>query len=101
MHNITDAELSVITESKVALILDFWADWCAPCKKLGRDLAEVAASYPDVPVLKVNIDDAPRIAARFGVMSVPSLVILHDGDVAGIHGAVSKRRLKEIFEQLS
>jgi thioredoxin 1 len=97
----SDPILKAISFTSGGILVDFWADWCAPCKKLSKDLHEVSTDHPEVTVFTVNIDENPRVAAHFGVMSVPALVAIRDGELLAVHGAVSKRRLSEIFEELS
>lgn len=96
-----DPILKEISSTSGGVLVDFWADWCGPCKKLGRDLYEVSSNHPEVAVFNVNIDENPRVAAHFGIMSVPAFVAIRDGELLAVHGAVSKRRLAEIFEELS
>lgn len=70
----------VMEESKVVLI-DFWADWCGPCRMLSPIVDEIAEENKEVKVCKVNIDSEPDLAAQFGVMSIPTLVVMKDGKV--------------------
>lgn len=68
------------TQSGMTLV-DFWAPWCGPCKMQGPIVNQVADRVGDkARVVKVNVDDAPELAARFGVRSIPTLVLLKDGD---------------------
>lgn len=63
-----------------ALLLDFYADWCGPCRALGPVLEEVAAERPDITIGRINVDDNPSLAAAFGVRVIPLLVALRDGE---------------------
>ena len=61
------------------VIVDFWATWCTPCRMLTPVIDEVAAAHPDLKVGKVNIDEQPDLAVRFGVQSIPTLIVFKDG----------------------
>lgn len=63
------------------LVVDFFADWCGPCKMLGPIMEKVAEEYPDVTFVKVNVDDEQDLAVSYGVMSIPSVFFLKDGEV--------------------
>ena len=63
------------------LVDDFFADWCGPCKMLGPIMEKVAEEYPDVTFVKVNVDDEQDLAVSYGVMSIPSVFFLKDGEV--------------------
>ena len=63
------------------LVVDFFADWCGPCKMLGPVMETVAEAYPEVTFVKVNVDDEPELAESYGIMSIPSVFMLKDGEV--------------------
>jgi len=75
-------ESQVLQNTKTVLV-DFYADWCGPCKMLAPIVEEIAAASDAYDVFKLNVDDAPEIAARYGVMSIPTLIVFKNGDVAG------------------
>lgn len=87
-----------VLRSDVPVLVDFYATWCGPCKKLSPTLDEVAAENPQAKVVKVNIDDSPQVAARYGIQSVPSLLVFKDGRVVGREkGAVGKSQLQAML----
>ena len=63
------------------VLVDFYADWCGPCRMVAPIVAEIAEENPDIVVAKVNVDDQPELASEFGVFSIPTLVVLKDGKV--------------------
>lgn len=64
-----------------SLIVDFYANWCGPCRMLAPVLEEVSEEHPNVQFIKVNVDDEPELAQRYGVMSIPALFAIKDGEV--------------------
>ena len=72
----------VLSNPKPVLV-DFYADWCMPCKMLTPVIEEIAAEHPDVKVVKLNVDNAPEIASRYSVMSIPMLLVFKNGQVTG------------------
>jgi thioredoxin 1 len=82
------------------VLVDFYADWCGPCKMIAPVLEQVSSELEDVKIVKVNVDTAPAVAQQYGVMSIPTLVLLKDGNkVAQTMGFQPKEMLKGWIEK--
>ena len=92
-------EADVLKSDKPALV-DFWAEWCGPCKMIAPILDEAATEYADrMSVVKLNVDENPNVAQKFGIRSIPTLILFKDGAVqAQKLGAMSKSQLTEFLE---
>lgn len=91
---LTDKNFEEIVADK-GVIVDFWADWCGPCRMLTPTLEELAREYPDITIAKLNVDDYPEIAGKHGVMSIPTLMFYKDGILTDTTvGVVSKTILE-------
>ena len=71
-----------VLDAKGTVLVDFWAGWCGPCKMIGPIIDQIADERTDVKVCKINVDDEPELAAKFRVMSIPTLIVFKDGQVA-------------------
>lgn len=87
-----------VMNSNQPVLLDFYADWCGPCRMVGPIVAEIADERSDVKVGKINIDEQPDLAAQFQVMSIPMLAVIKNGKVA--NRVVGFRPKKQILEML-
>ncbi|HWO41103.1 MAG TPA: thioredoxin [Candidatus Eisenbacteria bacterium] len=90
-----------VLQSKLPVLVDFWAPWCGPCKSIAPIIEELAGEYDGkLKVAKVNVDDHPATASRYGIRGIPNLLILKGGAVAEqIVGAVPKTRLVTAIEK--
>ena len=78
--NIKNFETEVLrAEGKV--LVDFWAPWCGPCRMVAPILEEIAAECPDIKVVKINVDEEQELAGRFGIVSIPTLVVMEGGKI--------------------
>lgn len=81
-------------------LVDFWAPWCGPCQMQGPILEELASEMTGVNIYKVNIDDEPKLAEQFSVMSIPTLMIFKDGEIKSVEvGVHTKEQLKDLLSQ--
>jgi thioredoxin 1 len=89
-----------VTDSEGLALVDFWAEWCGPCKMIAPTIEELAEDYRGrLKVFKLDVDSNPRSAQRFAVRSIPSLLFFKDGQVVEtVVGAVRKQRLAEVIE---
>ena len=87
-----------VLEEKRPVLVDFWAAWCGPCRMIAPAVEKISEEHPDVKVCKVNIDDEQELAIKYGVMSIPTLMVVKNGEV--VNTAVGLRPKEEIEELL-
>lgn len=102
IEHVTSANWSTVTGSAIPVLVDFWAEWCGPCRAIAPILEEVAKEFAGkLKIVKVNVDEAPELAGQWGVRSIPTLLIFKGGTVADQSiGAQSKAALKARIEKV-
>ena len=87
-----------VMNSDKPVLLDFWAPWCAPCRMVAPTVEEIASERVDIKVGKINVDEQPELANKFGIMSIPTLVVLKNGkNVQRVSGVRSKNTILEML----
>lgn len=102
MQKVSDDSFETdVIKSDRPVLVDFWAEWCGPCKQIAPSLEEIAAEYGDrITIAKVNIDENPQTPTRYGVRGIPTLMLFKDGEVAATKvGAAPKGKLVEWIDQ--
>lgn len=83
-----------VMQAEGTVLIDFWAAWCGPCRMIAPAVEKIAEEHPEVKVCKINIDDEQELAIRHGVMSIPTLMVVKNGEI--VNTAIGLRPKKEI-----
>ena len=95
---ITDNNFKEILAEGSPVVIDFWAPWCAPCRMVVPIIEEIAGERPDIKVGKINVDEQPELASKFGIMSIPTLVVMKNGKIVQqVSGARPKKAILEML----
>lgn len=98
--NVSDQSFKTEVEGAGTVLVDFWAPWCGPCKMIAPVLEELDQEGTGIKIAKVNVDENPESASRFGVMSIPTLIVFKDGQpVDKVVGFQSKDALKNVLSR--
>ena len=102
VHVTDDAFEADVINSDIPVLVDYWAEWCGPCKMIAPVLDEIAAEYDGkIKVVKLNIDENPGTPPKYGIRGIPTLMLFKDGQVADMKvGALPKSKLKEWIESV-
>ena len=100
LTNVTDATFQAeVIESETPVLVDFWAPWCGPCRVVAPVLEEIAGEREDLRIVKLNVDENQQTAANFQVLSIPTMILFRNGEVAKkVIGAYPKKRLEAELE---
>ena len=100
LTEVTDNNFAAeVLEASRPVLVDFWAPWCGPCRIIAPHLEELDSEREDLTVVKMNVDDNPQTAAKYGIMSIPTLILFKNGQIAKqVVGALPKSRLQQELE---
>ena len=89
---------SEVLESRQKVLIDFYANWCGPCKMMGPKVEEIAQKHNEIKVVKINVDEAEEIAMQYQIMSIPTLVVIENGqEINRSFGLISEEKIEELI----
>ncbi len=98
IHLTSESFEQEVLKSDIPVLVDFWADWCGPCKRLGPIIDDISNEVTDVKICKLNVDEADDIALKYRVMSIPTLILFKNGEkTATSVGVIGKAELMEFI----
>src|SRR5262245_26598777 len=97
VSKVSDSDFeSEVLKSDKPVVVDFWAEWCGPCRMIAPALEEIAGTNGKVKIVKLNVDENPQTAAKYGIMSIPTLMMFKNGELASRQvGAAPKAKLEQ------
>ena len=98
LYNVNEESFAKIKESGKKALIDFYADWCGPCKMLAPILHEISEENPDLIIAKINVDDSTSLAIQYGIQSIPTMLVMENGAI--INKAVGLRSKEQILDML-
>ena len=96
LYNVNEESFAKIKESGKKALIDFYADWCGPCKMLAPILHEISEENPDLIIAKINVDDSTRLAIQYGIQSIPTMLVMENGEI--VNKAVGLRSKEQILD---
>ena len=97
--HINQSNFNLVKNSEKPVLLDFYADWCGPCRMVAPLIKEIANENPQYVVAKINVDDDPALAQQFGIVSIPTLIVMKNGEVVQqVAGARPKAQILSMLE---
>ena len=97
--SVNSTNFEAVKNSEKTVLLDFYADWCGPCRMVSPIVDEIAEERSDILVGKINVDECPELAVQFGIVSIPTLIVMKNGEA--VHKMVGARPKSEIVSALS
>ena len=98
LYNVNEESFAKIKASGKKALIDFYADWCGPCKMLAPILHEISEENPDLIIAKINVDDSTSLAIQYGIQSIPTMLVMENGEI--VNKAVGLRSKEQILDML-